>query len=523
MVRIFSAGAVAAALALAGAAQAQTFTPVEAPPAPVEGKPGSDYLQCDGRPALMSGAALAGWAITLTATMGVVGGLVGAPETADVAKRLEGDPGVAACAQALAHDTNELRRAQLTLAKAIHQIEARHYDAAIADARGLAAAAPVKSAEPGFQRSLGLGALEIEAAALLRLGRPAEAEAIMLRMAAASPYDVVNQIRASNYVGLTPDLTPAKQAWFDQAVRLWPELLGRRSAANQWAGRFEASSDDMADLVSVAQGWFTDPEPQPLPAITAGRAVALMAAGRQDLSDALADQGRAEIEGMVRDGKAQAQQNVVTQAQELLDFQAIGRQLAQGHAAEARAAFAARAHWFAPTPQTVAWLTGRLREGVPPAQLTGPLAVEPARLRADWFANRVKSMVEDKKAAANLWPVIRYQAPGAFNNMPRSVWNTAKSTLIVKRGPKDTYKGEVILLVGFDSEAASEAILLHAALLARERGKTGFVLPLSHKQVNAVTVRMGAPGEPGFPPQATFVAAKVIADLSPEIPELAKR
>ena len=517
-IRAFPACVAALAFAWAGAARAQDFTPVTAPPAS-DGKAGSEYLQCDGQPALMSGAALAGWAVTMTATLGIVGGLVGAPEEADLNKRVDGDAGVAACAKALAHDTNDLRRAQLTLAKAIHQMEARRYDAAIADAHGLAAAAPTRSAEPGFQRSLGLAALEIEAAALVRLGRPAEAEAVALRMGAAAPYDVFNQVRAAAYVGLTPDLTPAKRAWFDQAVRLWPDFLGREAAVDQWAGRYEPASDRLADLVSVALGYDPDPEPPPLPLITAARAVSLMAAGRQDLSDALADQGRAEVEGMVRDGKAQAQQNTVAQAQELLDFQAIGRQLAQGHAPEARAAFAAHAHWFSPTPPAVAWLGGRLRDGAPAAQLTGSLAVDPARLRADWFANRLKAMAEDKKAVANLWPAVRYRPPNAFNNLPPAVWNTAKSPLIVKRTPKDTYKGEVILITGFQNEAASEAILLHAALLARARGKTGFVMPLTRRQINAAAVRIGDPGDPGFPARATFNAAKVIADLSPEMPD----
>ncbi len=76
-------------LAFSSQALAQATPPPAAPPPPE--KPGSVYVQCDGQPAGLSGAELAGLLFMITATGGVVGGLVGAPETADDGKKAKAD------------------------------------------------------------------------------------------------------------------------------------------------------------------------------------------------------------------------------------------------------------------------------------------------------------------------------------------------------------------------------------------------------------------------------------------------
>src|SRR5437868_558757 len=83
-------------------------------PARAEPKPPSDYVLCDGSPAAMSAGEAAGRILAITATLGVVGGLVGAPETADKSKRAEAAAGVSACNNAIGSEQNEMRRVQLT-------------------------------------------------------------------------------------------------------------------------------------------------------------------------------------------------------------------------------------------------------------------------------------------------------------------------------------------------------------------------------------------------------------------------
>ncbi len=112
------------------------------------------------------------------------------PESPDASKRKFGAEGVAACTAILDGEKKEgnvSRRIGLILARAIHQIEQKSYDAAIADA-GLARTEATTAglmADPYYARSQGRAFDLIESAALYRLGRPAEARDAALRSAAS--------------------------------------------------------------------------------------------------------------------------------------------------------------------------------------------------------------------------------------------------------------------------------------------------------------------------------------------------
>ena len=110
------------------------------------------------------------------------------PEAADASKRKFGAEGVTACTGILEGEKaegNARRRIPLILARALHRIEAKDYDAAIADvalARGEAGTAGL-TADPYFNRSMGLSFDQVEAAALVRKGQVADAMRVSLAAA----------------------------------------------------------------------------------------------------------------------------------------------------------------------------------------------------------------------------------------------------------------------------------------------------------------------------------------------------
>jgi len=506
------ASACAAAVLFAGPGAAEARAPVD----------GSDYVQCDGAPAFQSVGSLLGQIVMITATAGVVGGIVGAPEVGDTTKRLTGEKGMAACASALGRETNELRRAQLTLARAIHMLEAKQYDAAIAEARSTSTVAGKLAQEKTYGQGLALAALEIEAAALAGLGRPAEAEQTALRMAAAAPYDVLNVLRASPYVNLTDDMSPEKRVFIDRAGRLWPNWLSGAAEARQWAGDYAGSAAAYEAYEQLLRGFTPPKTPATYPAALANVSVAYMMAGDLARSETVARETRTALDQMTRDGSALRAAQAITRAEELLDFQAVGRAMAEGRIAEARTLFAGRSRWTAPTAAAVSDLSARLRAGAAPAQLIGGLVREPAAIRAEALASKL-ALVVDEKSLTSLHGAIRYIPENALGGASRLVWKVDKSPFMLKRGPKDTYVGEIYDAANYAPQVAGQALLLHVALLAQAQGKAGFVIMPLRERLTVLIARIGDPGDVGLPPAATISAAQVIADLSPSIPEPVKR
>lgn len=505
VVRVAAASVLTAAAVLASAARA------------ADEKPGSVYVQCDGRPEVQSVGKTSAQLLGIMLTAGIVGGVVGGPEAPDAGKLLEGEKGAAACEAALGLNKNEARGVQLKLAKAIHEIETAQYAAAIGDTTTLSSVAPTLQNEATYQHGLALGAMEIEAAALARSGKAAEAEALVLKMANSVPYDLITALQAQTYVGLTPEMTPAKRAFYEQVSKLYPPALIRRSVAEEWAGDFAASAQHVADYIAVIHGYQDDPDKPASSLLLARQSVATLLAGDLAASNVLADRAKASIDKELHDGTSS---QVVTEAQELIDFQAVGRQLAEGHAAEARAIFAGRSRWFAPSPPAVAEMATRLRAGASPAQLTGALAVDPAKVRADGMAQVLDAVSSIKPIGASLFKAVRVQNSDPFGGLDRQVWRTEKSSLLIPRRPNSKYVGEGLMLNFYrDGAAAGQALLLHAALRAKAQGKAGFVVGPNRTNIRLVVVRYGDPGTPDYPKAATFVAQQVIDDLSPVLPD----
>src|SRR5688572_27712490 len=142
----------------------------------------SDHVRCDGRPDNVSAGETAARLLGAVTLLGI---FAPPPEQPDDSQRLAGAEGVAICNAALDGESNEVRRAQLILATAIHQIEAGDYDAALAEALRVESDRPTLSGSPAFRHSLGLAAMEVQAMALLGAGRLEEARDKAFAMAAA--------------------------------------------------------------------------------------------------------------------------------------------------------------------------------------------------------------------------------------------------------------------------------------------------------------------------------------------------
>jgi hypothetical protein len=478
---------------------------------------GSAFLQCDGSPPHRSGAELAGRLLLVMATAGIAG--VG--EKADASKRLKGDEGVAACTDAIGRETDSVRTVQLTLARAIHHIEAKQFEAALSDAQLASVGGGGDTASMGYQHSLMLSSLELQAAALVRLGRPAEAEAVALKMAALAPYDLTDQQRALRYVTLTSSFGPDKQVYLDRLARLWPKAIASLAAAREWNGGYLAAEADFEAITELVTGFKSENYPiPPMAAVEAKRAVLLGLGGNMTHSNEVAADAQKLVDQMIASGSAINNQGEINEAEELLDFQAVLATFASGQVAKARAQFAARSRWVAPSPPEIADVTAMLRKGAAPAELTGALARDPQSIRASWMTARMGALIEADGDNSTLYSAIRAPlSESDWRNWADDVWNTADSPFVVEKKPKNTYVGEFVRVPRANGIPAGEALLMHCALLARARGVAGFVVFPVRARLDQTFVQFGNAGAEGLPAQLFVDAATVISALSSEYPD----
>ncbi len=516
---------IAALTAAAVALQAIALPAAAAAPA-AEKPDGSAFVRCDGKGRHISAAEATAMIFAITATAGIVGGLVGGPETPDDNKRLKGAEGVAACDQAIAGEADPIRLVQLTLAKAVHQMEAGDHAGALATAGKVETLAGKKATDLGYRRSLGLSRLEIEAAALLRLGRPAEAEAKALEMAQASRWDIINLQRAAPYVGLTADMTTAKASFWDQYTRMLPISLRDRYDARQWAGQWVESAIDYEHLYQDFRTFQTEPEDEPA-IMLARRSVAYMMAGDQARSNDLAAKARVAADKAIASGESLNTADSAAKSEELLDFQAVGRNLSEGKVKEARAQFAARGRWLAPTAPAIALMTERLRAGAAPAELTGSLARDPAAIRTEALAARAGALIERTDKPGVLFRSIRgVMTTGSWTSGASTVWKGGNPPpLFLKRTAKDKYKGDLMYAspYSFVGSAAGEALIMHCAVTARTRGQKGCMLSPVRDKLEVLKVVVVSPGQDGVVPELIIDAETAIAELSYAFPKPAKR
>lgn len=515
--QIPAAAATVAALSLAVSpvASAQTAAVKDA---------GSLYIQCDGQPNNMTtGESVARFlgAVTLLALFAPP------PEAADASKRKFAAEGVTACTEILDGEKaegNPRRRVPLILARAVHRIEAKDYEAAIADvthARSEAAAASLTD-DPYFNRSMGLSFNNVEAAALVRLGRVEDAMRVSLADAGKHRYSLMPLIGLETYADLAPlgsdsDLDRARAL-----ARLIPSATDGAAGRLEELSRFAESAAMRADLVAY-QSTMKDKDGKTLPPSSLAVARAALAqalAGQWDAAAASAGSARGIDANRLGEGKPEAM-DIRLQASEVLDLYEVLLLAHQGNADAARRKFTARARWLAPSFGAVMAANRLLYDGAAPADRTGQLAMPADALWAERASAKKAELLAKDSDNKTLFALIEpYVSAAAFEAQSKSVWRTDKSKLFLKANPEKIDPGtKIALLYGVRADVAFDAILLHAALDTRAQGKKGFVFSPVIDRFTAGLVRAGNPGEATMPASLFLDADAVIAALSPVIPD----
>lgn len=480
-------------------------------------KPGSAYVQCDGQPNNVTGGETAARFIGAVTLLGI---FAPPPEAADASKRKFGAAGVAACSTLLAGDKQEgnpARRVGLFLGRAIHQIEAKNYDAAIADvalARQAANAAGLMS-DLYYVRSRGRAFDLIESAALLRMGKAAEAQAASLRSAVSLEYSLLGLAGTPTYEDLIGKPSDSEERFNQWRARLAPTFAVERANRLDMAGRF-AESATIWDALAES-----DAENSPelnSSVILARSAVAHALAGQADLAATQSKAAAANAAKRKADGEPE---NDASELVELTDLYNILETARTGDLKSARRLFSARSQWVGASLGSVLEVNRRLREGAAPDELIGGLSRDSDQLwteHAETSRAALLAKDSDNKALFQLVPSTRTAA--AYTAQSKPVWRTDKSKLIIKTKADETKsKMELMFLPWVDPAVALDSYVLHAALIARSRGHQGFIFtPIIGDKLLAASFRSGNRGEKGLP-DVLFVDAKdAIAKLEPVIP-----
>lgn len=479
-------------------------------------KPGSAYVQCDGQPNNVTGGETAA---RLLGAVALIGLLAPPPEAPDASKRKFGADGVAACTSLITgerQEGNASRRLGLILGRAIHQIEAKNYAAAIEDvalARREAEAAKL-TADPYFARSRGRAFDLVESAALLRMGRAADARDIALRSARPLEYSMFDLFTTPTYATVVQPSDTEEQVLHWQS-RLLPVAASARADRLDLAGRFA----DAARVRDAFVDFDVEHSPEANSSVGMARAAVSHALAGSALAAERAKAARENASKRKAEGKPESD---TAEFVELMDLYDIIEKARAGDVKTARRLFAARSQWVGASLGSVMEVNRRLRQGAAPDELIGGLAQDSAKLWSEHAeTNRAAMLAKDSDNKTLFALIPGLSAAGGYESLSKNVWRTEKSKIILKtKADPAKHKMELLFLPLVDPALAMEAYVLHAALLARSRGHEGFVfMPIFSDKLAAASFRTGRRGQPGFPSDLFLAADDVIAKLSPVFPD----
>ncbi|HTN15817.1 MAG TPA: hypothetical protein VL094_13530 [Sphingomonadaceae bacterium] len=519
MKKIFLAAA-AAALAAHGPLAAETDAEKLAAKEQ-EKKLGSLYLRCDGKPNNMSdGESFA----RILGAVTLLGIFAKSPEAPDSSKRLFGEAGVDACTQLIdgaKPEGNGLRRIPLILARAIHRIEAKDYQAALGDvakAREEATALGLVG-NPYFDRSMGFSFDNIEAEALLRLDDVAGAQRASLRRANGLAFSFIPLLTASTYSEFRRESLPEATAAMENVARILPFQLAGYAEILEEQGHFAEAAAKREALLSTLE----ELKPKEAGSLSyAGTALGHALAGNWEQAAKRAEFARSNMAD--RRTRGVPEENA-PQTVELLDLYDILRLAHDGNIVQARRNFGARSQWSEPGLGAVMEANRILREGAPAEELTGMLARTPEELWKDRrdaaMAVKLKKDTDNNTLFALVWP---YAKIGEFEGRSKDTWRVTKSKMMGATPLKDNGLWRISAfgnpLVTIDS------IVLHSALQAKAAGKKGFTMLLTlptrnngyYIPLTSAYVRFVDPDEPDVRAERYLAADDVIAELSQVIP-----
>jgi len=498
---------------LTHAAAAAAMLLASAAPAAAKDDKGSLYLQCDGQPNNMTG--MESFA-RLVALSFVVGLLAPPPESPDPEKRLFGEDGVRACSQLLdgaSAEGNGLRRVPLILARALHKMEVENWDAAIADI-GLAREEAAKvgiSGNPYFERSMGLSFDNLEGYAWLFKGDYANAREVGLHPRERLPYSFYAAVVAHPFPTFNEQPDDAELAYYDGAQRILAAETHGHAERLEGAGRFAEAAEIRDALVMIGDAWDQD-----FRSISdlAKAAVTHRLAGDEAGAETYAARARELMDKRRSAGIAIPDRSETVEVLDLYDIVGLAR---SGSAAEARTRYAARSEWTEAPQGMLKAVRVLLREGADPATLTGQLAKsedEIVKAKREEIIAGLLAALKNNRTFYNY--ILPYAKIGDFERLSKDVWKTDKSRLLGKEKAEKTEFYSIS--INSDAMTQPDAMLLHAALVAKARGYKGFIYLGNPKTPWSSWVRFANPGDEGIPMPYYLDADAVIAELKEVIP-----
>jgi tetratricopeptide (TPR) repeat protein len=486
-----------------------------APPAPNSASGASNYLRCDGRPNnVTTGETVA----RLIGAVTLLGLFAPAHEAADASKRLFGAEGVAACDSLLAAggEGNPERRAQLQLARALHRIEMKDYDAAIADAKALEAERQAVAATPEYRLGLGLDVRQVQALALAGMGKREAAADMALDIAEAAPYDMLTAARVEDLVALGGRYGEREKAYYDRAVKLIPALLISRAEARQNARDYRGAAQDYELLGTLVGSYMTSGELST--SLSAHSALMYYLAGDGEAGARKEAEARAYVDKQTAAGKTPAKQI------ELLDFVNIVKLADRGDLRQARLLFAGRTRWTAPTPSVLADMAARLRKGASAEEMIGLLAKNPSDFIEESRGTALGLInAAGEKGEKRFTYLPPFVSRAGFDRFSANLWRDGQSRYFGKKADSKTNAWMVSTMRDGGGIESSYALLLASALEAKRQGHSRFAFFPLRTSLATSLVRLGDSAGPLVPEEVSFDSDRVIADLRPLFPAVPRK
>ena len=480
-----------------------------------EAKAPSPFVQCDGKVGHVSGGERFMRLLLVTATAG----LSEAGMASDNATlRLKGAAGVAACDSALASEGDGYRRAELALARAIHLDEDKKWAEAATAAHGIPAYLPAISIDRSLAQSTAAASSYLEAIELARAGRYAEAEAAAAKSVEASRFEVVGVQRAARLFGLDRTMTPAKAAAFASVAQMTPgESL---TVARYYAegGDYRAAASLIGNMARSFDQFLDPVKREPNASMLAKQALYTALAGDASAARTLLAAARKQADADAASGDSAKYPSNAAEADEYCGATDVALALAEKRSADARRLFAARERWALLPGGVTAAMVGAIAPTVPEAERSGLLSKGEAGLWTETRDGRVKMLGGEKEA--RLWSASGLlQVDARYAGVASAVWTgrTAKPKLLIKEKADDRYTilSAAPKIYGIP---AGEALMLHAALVAQARGKSGFLVFPLRKTVDLMAVRFVDAPEVGLGSPLYIPASDVVTALAERFP-----
>lgn len=475
----------------------------------------SRYLQCDGQP---NNTTAGESAARLIGALTLLGLFAPAPEFPDPQARKFGADGVAVCSSLLNGtenvEGNPVRRLELLLARALHQIEAKNYDAAIADIQLARNEADAKgfSSDVYFARSMGLSFDLIEAEALIRLNKIGEARDLGLRKVKDYPSSYYPLIASRPYTVFNREISVLEQERMDRLERISINQLRRSADRYDEVGQFALAARKREAFIEYVDLLNSEDK---ISVIYAEAAMSHALANDWAKAQQRADFARTNLENLTKQGRGDASAPSVI---EILDLYDIVKNAHEGKIKDARRSFAARSRWFQPSLGQVMETNRRLRANASKEEIFGSLEKSADQIWADRRDEGIATMIENDKNNKTLFSFkLPFASANSFESLSGHVWKVKKSS-VMSKAPHSKTK-EWTMYLNSDAMTSVDALMLHAALQAKERGLKTFNFSMIETTPNGGSARFTSASGDKIVDELALDTDAVINELKQIIPD----